>query len=1118
MKWMFRLIAVLFFVPVGFAQTQTTGAVAGFVKDQSGALIPGVEVKAEQQGTGLVRTALTTEIGAYTLALLPAGKYTITFSLTGFQTVIDRDITVNATEKISVDALLAVSATSSTVEVSAAAQLVQSESTTLGRVIDERLTTALPLPTKNYTQLLALSTGTSANIADTGDLGRGSMDISANGASTSSNTFLLDGVDADNIHTNSARNNNVGSNGVPVPSTEVIGEFKVQAGQYDAQYGRNAGANINVITKSGTNEFHGVIYHYFRNDVLNANNFFLNATGSPRPVLRQNQFGFTVGGPIKKNKTFFFLGFQLTRQLNGASSSSSVASLVLPNIPSLRTPATLGQVFGGQTGRNGGVAIAPDGSNINPVALALLNAKRADGQFYIPTPQRAGPGVNFSASVPAQYKEQQLTLNLDHELTPYQKVGIRLFGANVPQTVPFSETMDVPGFPLFQDFKNRNASLTYTNTITPSIVNEARVGFSRPAGRSHMDNRVTIQQIGMTRSNADVFPEIPNILVNGQFRMGEGTNSDQLTIPNTFTYQDTLSLTRRNHFIRTGIEARRYQTNLFNNAHFRGIMSFQTFPDFLLGMPGGTGGNGTAFSNIQSTDLDAGNSQRYFRNTDFSGFFQDDWKVSPQLTLNLGIRYDFMGPQYDKYGRLGQFDLRLYSPPPPAGQTSAGFVEASNTIARVPGIPLVSKNLLDHTPWNNWAPRTGIVYRPFKDKGMVVRAGYGIFYDRLSNNLILQLLSSPPWKTHLAASQTSIAFASFQSPFSNLPPNATYPIVPQIYGPPNTVDRPVLAVTPIDPHLGVPYLQHYSLNLQYEFMHNMLLEIGFVGSKGTKLRTSRNYNEPLLASPANPVNGITTNTPANAPQRVPYIGFSPTGVSLLQTGGNSNFNSLQASVTRRFSNGLQFLSAYTFGKSIDDTGSGFVVRQLNRGPSSFDRRHRFVVSYLYSVPAWGFGMNSTKIGSKFFSGWQLSGVTTVQTGTPITITDSNGGLLFGATSSRANYAVGATASTAELSGPVTSRLSRYFNTAAFAAAGNDYGNVGVGTLQGPGQRNFDVAVVKATAFKETRRVEFRTEVFNVLNTPAFGNPTSSISSGAFGAISTTVANARLIQFGLRIIY
>jgi hypothetical protein len=1094
------------------AQTQTTGSIGGLIRDQSGAFLPGVEIKAEEPSTAQARNTLSTETGAYTVPLLAPGRYTVSFSLAGFQTVINRNVVVNATEKVTLNVALSVAAVGTAIEVSSGAQLVQTESTTLGRVVDEKMTAALPLPTKNYTQLLALSTGTSASVPDTADLGRGSMNISANGASTSSNTFLLDGVDANNIHTNSARNNNVGSNGIPVPSTEVIREFKVQAGQYDAQFGRNAGANINVVTKSGTNNIHGSIYHYFRNDVLNANSFFFNKTGTPRPVLRQNQFGFTVGGPLKKNKSFFFLGFQLTRQINGASAANSSASFILPNIPAVRTAQTLGQIYAGQAGRNGGVEIAADGSNINPVAVALLNVRRPDGQFYIPSPTLAGSGVNYSVSVPARYNEQQVTLSLDHEFTPYQKASVRLFGANVPQTVPFSETLQVPGFPLFQDFKNRNASATYTWTITPTTVNEARVGFNRPAGRSKMTNPITIQQIGMLRSNAIEFPEIPQITVTGQLRLGEGTNSDQLTIPNSFTYQDTLSLNRGSHFIRIGFEARRYQTNLFNNAHFRGIMAFQSFPDFLLGLPAGptaSGGNGTSFSNIQSTDLDAGNSQRYFRATDISGFVQDDWKFSPRVSLNLGLRYDFMGPQYDRWGRVGQFDKRYYVTPPAGGQTSAGFVVAANTKFPVPGLPLVSNNLLDRTPKNNWAPRLGLVLRPFKDRPTVVRMGYGIFYDRISNNLILQLLSSPPFKTHLSASGTSIAYASFQTPFPSLPANQTYPIVPAIYGLPNTADRPSLSVTSLDPDLGTPYLQHYSVNIQHELAQNLLLEIGFVGSKGAKLRSNRNYNLPLLASPENPVNGITTNTAGNAPQRVPFIGFTPTGVSYIQTGGNSIYNSVQLSVTKRLSNGLQFLSSYTFGKSIDDTGGGREERVLNRGLSDFDRPHRLTVSYLYELPLKGHFL---------LEGWQVSGVVTAQSGTPFSITDSSGAQLYGATNSRANFAAGQTTETATLSGKVTDRLDRYFNTAAFARPGLEWGTAGVGVLRGPSQSNLDFALVKTTRFMESRSVEFRTEVFNVTNTPSFANPSGAITSGAFGSISSTVNNARLIQFGLRILY
>src|SRR5579884_3221110 len=259
----------------GQAQTQTTGSITGSIKDQTGAFLPGVEIKGEQEGTGQAHDTISNETGTYTLPLLPPGRYTVTFTLPGFRTIITRSIVVNATEKITLDGTMQVANLGTTVEVSSAAQLVQSETTTLGRVIDERMTTSLPLPTKNYTQLLALSAGASAPLADTAALGRGSMLISSNGGRQVSNTFLLDGVDANNIHSNAAEQNGVGSNGVPIPSTEALQEFKVQTGQYDAQYGRNAGASINVVTKSGTNNFHGALFEYLRNDIFNANNYFL---------------------------------------------------------------------------------------------------------------------------------------------------------------------------------------------------------------------------------------------------------------------------------------------------------------------------------------------------------------------------------------------------------------------------------------------------------------------------------------------------------------------------------------------------------------------------------------------------------------------------------------------------------------------------------------------------------------------------------------------------------------------------------------------------------------------------------------------------------------------------
>lgn len=1120
---------VLLTVPLPFlAQTQTTGSIAGSVKDQSGAFLPGVEVKAEQEGTGQARTTISNDVGAYTLPLLPPGKYTVTFTLPGFQTIVNRDIVVNATEKIALNGTLQVAAIGTTVEVSATAQLIQTETTTLGRVIDEKLTTALPLPTKNYTQLLALSTGTSADIADTAALGRGSVNISSNGGRFVANTFLLDGVDANNIHSNTAQNNTVGSNGVPIPSTEVLREFKVQSGQYDAQYGRNAGANINVVTKSGTNEIHGSVFEYFRNDVLNANNFFLNRTGRRRPVLRQNQYGFTIGGPIRRDKTFYFFGFQGTRQINGAAASTSTASLVLPRIPAERTRSTLGAAFAGQAGRNGGVAVAADGSNINPVALALLNVKLPNGSYLIPSPQTSSSGVNYSVSIPARYEEEQFTLNIDHEFSTKQKASLRMFGANVPQTVPFALTNVVPGFPLFQDFKNRNASMTYTYTISPSTVNEARVGYNRPAGSSVLSDPTSIQAVGINRVNANTITQLPQITVSGSFVLGYGNSSDQKTIPNTFTYQDTLSLTRRSHFIRTGIEARRHQTNLFNKI-VRGSMTFLSFPDFLLGMADGPGGNGTTSSNLNSVSLGSGITDRNYRATDLAIYFQDDWKIIPRLTLNLGVRYDFLGFQYDTRGRSGNFDLRSYQAPPPGGSTSAGFVQPKGTKFAVAGLPQVDRTFLDHPDNKNFAPRVGLAYRILPNKNLVLRAGYGIFYERVSNQMALQLISALPFLTTYSGSGPAIATATFQNPFANIPPVDAHPIVPRLFAPPFTPDRPANAPTTLDPGIHTPYLQQYSMNLQYELFRDILLEAGYVGSKGTRLPLTRNVNQPLLASPERPVNGITTNTSTNAADRVLYRGFSATGFTQVQTQSDSSYNSLQISLTKRLSHGLQFLGAYTWSKSIDNVsgssgstlaspgGDATDMRQA-RGVSDFDHQHRLTFSYVYAIPAWGFHLNDSAFGKKFFAGWQISGVTTFQTGSPFTVTDARGASLFGATSSRANWAPGATAKTATLSGNVQSRIDKFFNTAAFTTAGQLWGNTGRNILTGPGQQNVDFALSKMTPFMESRSIEWRMEVFNALNHSNFANPNGAIDSSAFGTINRTLTNSRLIQFGLKIVY
>ena len=511
-----------------------------------------------------------------------------------------------------------------------------------------------------------------------------------------------------------------------------------------------------------------------------------------------------------------------------------------------------------------------------------------------------------------------------------------------------------------------------------------------------------------------------------------------------------------------------------------------------------------------------------------SAFLQDDWKLTPKLTFNLGVRYDFMGFQYDTRGRSGNYDLRLYQRPPAGGSTGAGFVQPKGTAYAVAGLPQVDRTFLDHPDNGNFAPRLGLAYRITPK--LVLRSGYGIFWERVSNQMALQLISNLPFVTTVSGSGAAIATATFQNPFANLPPISSFPITPIIYAPPFTADRPASGVTVLDPGIKTPYLQQYSMNLQYEFPGQMLLEVGYVGSKGTHLPWTRNVNPSILASPENPVNGETTNTTTNAANRVRYVGFSNTGFTQVQTGADSHYDSLQTSVTKRLSHGLQFLAAYTWAKSIDD-GSGAGGSTLSgisgdptdtrqaRAVSDFDRSHRFTFSYVYGIPAWGFGLNESAFGKKFFSGWQLSGITTVQTGSPLSITDSRGAAFFGTTASRASWAPGASVETATLSGRTEDRLTKYFDTAAFVTAGNLWGNTGRNIMRGPGQSNFDISLTKMTPFMESRMVEWRAEIFNILNHPNFDRPSGAFSTPAtFGQISGTVGNARLIQFGMRIVY
>lgn len=680
------------------AQTATTGAITGTVRDQTQSILPGVSVSIINLATGEKLETLTNDMGVYNATLLKPGTYTIEFSLAGFKRLVREGVNVRVTETLVVDAILEVGEVEEKVTVVGEAAILQTETAALGRVIDERQITQLPLVTRNFTHILALSPGVISSIPDTSVIGVGSQDPSVSGSRLrDANTLILDGVEADNF-VSGTLGVSVVLPGTPVPNTDTIKEFKVQTSLYDATFGRSAGGSISVVTKSGGNEFHGTLYEFFRNDALNANDFFFNRTGTAKPVIRHNQFGYTLGGRIIRDKTFFFTSYQGTRQRNGASLAESRTALVLPPIPPVRTRETLGAVFGGQTGRFGGVAVAKDGSNINPVALALLNAKLPNGQFLIPSPQVAGPGVNFTFSEPAKFKEDQFIINIDHQLAEKNKLAGRWFFSETPQNRPFFRNT-LPGFGVRNQFRNRQLTLSNLHTFSPRAINEARFGFSRLLGSISPEQPIKASDVGIQRFNSSLFPALPQIILPNNIILGPGDISDQFVVGNSFNYYNTFSYNIGGHGLRAGFVFRRQQTNFFANVLFFGQMIFLTFPDFLLGLPAGPvgqGGNGTIFSNVFGSIVASGNSYRNWRTTESGFFFQDDWKVSKKFTLNLGLRYELNGPMSDTQGRFSNFIPRLFRPAPPGGNTTAGFVVVKNITpefrSRVPDLPMLDRS------------------------------------------------------------------------------------------------------------------------------------------------------------------------------------------------------------------------------------------------------------------------------------------------------------------------------------------------------------------------------------------------------------------------------------------
>jgi hypothetical protein len=1142
------------------AQTASTGALTGTVTDPSGAVVPNVRIILRNDGTGGTLTGVTGQDGSYRVSLLPAGEYELTVEAVDFEPAVMRHVLIQITEVTTISTQLAVKGARE--EVIVKAPLLQTDNAALGSVIDRGTIVTLPLVNRNYTQILGLTAGTNTNVVDATQLGAGSQEIRANGARSGDNNFMLNGVDSNSDGANMTEATPNSGGGLPIPAPDTIQEFKVQTSLYDAQYGRGGGANVVVETRSGTAEFHGNAYYFGRNEALDANNFFANATGVARGQFRRNQPGGTLGGPIpwSRKRAFFFVSYQATRDVNAASLASSVRSLSLPPIPLVRTPASLGAIFGGATGLFGGTAIASNGSNINPVALNLLNVKNSDGSFLIPSPQIAGSGVNYTAVLPGRYNEDQFNTNFDQMLSKADQLSAKFFWSNSDQNVPFSGAT-VPGFPALRNFENRNLAIAHTHIFSPHAVNQFRAGFSRIAGQNYPAGSLTAQAVGITRVGDPEVKSLPNMQVLGAFELGHANEDKSQTANNHFYFSDIVSLARGKHNLRLGTEIFRNQYNESPD-YTDGSLTFLSFPDFLLGLPGGSvsaGGNGTPTSNVYSALASATVLHVALRSTAAHFFAVDDWKVSRNLTVSLGIRLEANGQQSEANGRMSNFDPALYVPPTPGGFTNpatSGFVLAGNYKGPAPaGFPRGNSTLLDNPVQVHPEPRIGLAWRPFSSRDIVVRSGYGRYANRLNfyggaNNLAFL----PPFQFSKLLIGAANASSNLQQPFPTLPAASTFPnfIGTMLPGPPYTGDRTPLLVGFMDANFKEATTQHYDLEIQAQYK-SFLFSVAYAGATGTHLAVIRGNNQPALASPTNPVNGLTTNSVANAAERVPFLGIAPP-VFELHSDATSHYNSLEATIDKKFSHGFRFLAAYTLSKSIDTAGDSlgsstfgfygdpiFGEQTFNdqnnpsaqRGPSDFDRRHRLVTSYTWELPL---PVNRRPALSILEEGWALSGVVTLQSGLPFTIYDSAAGSLFGPSSylTTGSLAPGATLDRAARSGSVSSRVNQYFNTNVFVPAsfipdgglidgqfpvtggGTIYGNLGRNILRGPDQRNVDVAIIKRTKLGEKASMVFRWEVFNLFNHPNFANPASDVSGPAtFGKITAMSVNPRIMQYGLK---
>lgn len=1236
------ILLVLSLAGSGAYCQQTLGAITGTVTDVSGAVVQGATVKAANIATNLEVTARTASNGSFVISDLPAGTYRVTISKDGFKTEIHTEILVNGNRTTTVDSSLQPGLISSTVEVNAV-PLRNETDTTNGYVVDTTTIADTPLGTGSFTQLAILSPGVHADFlgGSGSNSGLGNQAIFANGNRDTSNSFSLNGVSTNNLFNGNSTSQvgenrfvlNTGENfgaagsiqtstsvygaigqALPTPPTDAIQEIAVNTSMYDASEGNHSGAQISVLTKSGTNVIHGSVWEQYQNSKMNATPFFYNAAGTPKPFLNRNMFGATIGGPIKKDKLFYFFSYQGVRIADQETSTKDVTvPLGLTNDRSTQgITNAINNSFCNQTNAPSYCPFVS--SMVSTQAMNLLNAKLPNGQYLIPSAQFSqaqAQQLGYDAVVQGPNSKAQVDqgiASIDYSFNDKDRLSARYYIQNNPTTNPFGSVGSLLGFAQQLQAGSQVFALSNTAVMSPHLTWEQRFGFTRLRAFAATSQAFSPSDVGINLLGSNIFPDLqinqadPTI-ANG-LEFGPSTSFGNAGMfQNQWAYSTGVNAVQGKHTIAFGMLFEHTQLNIINKNSNTDSVTFQDFGTFVEGQVR----TGQAFS---------GSSSRYYRSDTAGLYITDSYKVRSNLTLSLGLRWDFNGALSEKYGRLTSFDPKQYAytqctvngvQGDPALQTcdpgtdvitKSGLLIAGNN--KQSGTFGESSTLMKNPQWG-LAPRIGVAWTPFSK--ITVRAGYGLYYDRgeffsylspsagAGFNGPFGVTLAPPFIVPVTAPQN----ATIAAPFGTTPPppppssaSAFRAYLPNLNQtacgfpgcwPQGNLFGPFL-FGGYDIYNKLPYTQNWTLDIQYQPTSTWLFTVGYVGNHGTHLVLPIAFNQPLLATPQNKVNGqqysyggvsplsldnepvFTNEFAGNAPIRVPFPGYDMNSV-LYKAEGISNYHALQLQARKRLSFGLQFTASYTWSHSLDEqsglglffTGNNPLSPRSNYASSDFDQTHVFLINYSYDLPTF----TKNKALGQVVNGWVLGGQTVAQSGQPYSVYDFSGSvasLFFGTSNFIGNPIVpllpGVTPKQAELQGTTGVNAGKpVLNAAAFApqfvapgtfgvppcdASGCDlyeslYGGSGRNLFRGPFQVRFDMSVAKQFTIKDKYGLRFEMAAFNVFNHPNFDAPNNNVTffpnfvgppsippQGSLGVIQHTIGSPRFLQLALHLTF